>query len=63
MIGIEKESFQECETEDILRFLFAMCCSGCASTIRPADEKMKVALQKVKELFEEHPIIKDHLDS
>ena len=60
---IEKESCQQCQTEDMLRFLFALCCSSGASTIKPVDEQMDVALQKVRELSEEHPVLGDHLDS
>ena len=63
MEEIKKESYQQCQTEEMLRFLFALCCSSGANTIRPVDEQMDVTLQKVRELSEEHPVLRDHLDS
>lgn len=44
------EGLECCQTKDMLRFLFALCCSGGASTLQPMDIQMGVVLQMVQEL-------------
>jgi hypothetical protein len=61
---LDSEVFGLCPTKDMLRFLFALCCSGGVSTLTPMDEQLQLALQKVQELVNvENSPLSGHLTS
>ena len=62
MEKITNESFNVCPPQDMLRFLFALCCSSGSGELQSMDVQIEVALHKVEQLAnEENTPLANHL--
>jgi hypothetical protein len=58
---IAQNAAHVCPAEDMLRFLFVLCCfRGDATAVQPMDDEMEVALQKVQEFAAQESPLRDY---